>query len=210
MASETDEFKALSRLCWEAVAARPCMVSGRRVDVPPLCPIQQSISDGRYSDQYPVLRHLDQALHLASEAGFSDITGIFSKLPRQQIRWSQNANYTKENCDQSLLDGYAYSPLTGPDGPIHAASPRGGLALVGPNVFYPAHHHETREVYLVLSAGFQWRLDDGDWFDVPPGNVIFHDRWVRHSMRTGDKPALAFAGWIEPGDRMSVRFTEGT
>ena len=75
---------------------------------------------------------------------------------------------------------------------------------MAPGVTYPGHKHEAREVYLVLTPGTQWRLDEGEWFDVMPGDLIYHDSWQMHAMRTADRPLLAFAAWIETGDRRAI------
>lgn len=191
---------------WDAVAARPDKLTGERVVVPPLQPVSGGgVDDSRYAEDFPVLNHLNTALSLAAAAGFADLTsGFRAALP--ELRWSQNPSYTEENCDRSFLDGYAYAAFSGPVGPIHCAAPRGGFMLMGPDVFYPAHEHAPREVYLVLTPGTQWRLDDGPWFDVSPGDLIVHRPWVSHAMRTGDAPMLAFAGWVEAGDRTSIRW----
>ena len=83
----------------------------------------------------------------------------------------------------------------------------GGLLLLGPGVVYPGHHHEPKEVYLVMTPGSQWCLDEGDWFDVAPGDLVFHDSWKMHAMRTRDKPLLAFAGWLDAGDRRGISWS---
>ena len=150
------------------------------------CIIDTPTVDGRYDDSYAVLQHLEQALALTSAAGSADIAHTFGQLT-QTLRWSQNPSYTRENCAQSLLDGYAYAALSGPDGPLHAAAPRGGFHLMGPDVLYPDHHHAPREVYLIFTGGVQWRLDQGDWFDVEPGTLLYHDAWQMHGMPSSQK-----------------------
>ena len=76
--------------------------------------------------------------------------------------------------------------------------------IMGPGVTYPDHHHQPKEVYLVMTPGAQWRLDKGEWFDVSPGDLIYHNSWQMHSMRTTDEPLLAFAGWVETGNRLEI------
>ena len=41
-----------------------------------------------------------------------------------------------------------------------------------------------------------------------PGDLIFHDSWQMHAMRTGAQPLLAFAGWIEVGDRRAIGWSD--
>ena len=63
-----------------------------------------------------------------------------------------------------------------------------------------------REVYLVLTPGVQWRLDQGEWFDVAPGDLIYHHAWRMHAMRTADLPLFAFAGWVDAGRRVDIEW----
>lgn len=161
------------------------------------------MSESRYSDEFPALDHLGAALALAARHDLADLAERFAAV-ESGLRWSQNPSYTAENAAQAFLDGYAYASLAGPEGPIHCAAPRGGYIIMGPNVTYPGHHHAPREVYLVLTPGAEWRLNDGEWFTVEAGDLIYHDAWAMHAMRTRDRPMLAFAGWIEPGDRRAI------
>jgi len=62
----------------------------------------------------------------------------------------------------------------------------------------------------VLTPGSQWCLDEGDWFDVDAGDLMFPDSWQMHAMRPGEQPLLAFAGWIEAGDRRAIGWSDNT
>jgi hypothetical protein len=205
MSSET-ALSALSDRVWFRVSEGRDKLTGESIAVPPLVPADGDGSgESRFSDTFPALAHLDRALALAEDGGFGDVvSGFRAVLP--SIRWSQNPSYTEANCDRAFLDGYAYAAFSGPDAPIRCAAPRGGFMLMAPNVLYPAHEHGPREVYWVITPGTRWQLDHGDWFDVAPGDLILHRPWVPHAMRTGPEPMLAFAGWVEAGDRTSIRW----
>jgi hypothetical protein len=203
-----DELEALNRLAWEAIAARADRITGRRVAMPQTVECERRDAESRFSEDFPVLNHLDAALALAAAGPLAELGERFGSL-MHRLRWSQNPNYTEANSSRSFLDGYAYAGFSGPDAPLLCAVPRGGLVLLGPGVEYPGHRHEPREVYLVLTPGSEWRLDDGDWFDVDAGDLIFHDRWQVHAMRTRERPLLAFAGWIEAGDRRAIGWSQG-
>jgi len=199
-------FDPILEHVWELVSHTPDKLGGQQIPVPPTVPIEASVAESRFSDSFPVLTHLNAALDLIREHGFDKLADLFGfVLPH--IRWSQNPSYTEENCSRNLLDGYAYAAFSGPDGPVHCAAPRGGFFLMGPNVTYPAHSHKPKEVYLVLTPGAEWQLDEGDWFSVAAGDLMYHDTWQMHAMRTKDRPLLAFAGWIEPGDRLGIGFS---
>lgn len=207
MTDSNNELEKLNALTWGAIAARSDARSGRQVEMPVKIDCERRDAESRFSDGFPVLDHLEQALALVAQGPLAEIGEGFKQV-MHQLRWSQNPNYTEANSSQAFLDGYAYAGFSGPDAPLLCAVPRGGLVLLGPNVTYPSHHHAPREVYLVLTPGAQWCLDEGAWFEVEPGELIFHDSWQMHAMRTGDKPLLAFAGWLEVGDRRAIGWSE--
>jgi mannose-6-phosphate isomerase-like protein (cupin superfamily) len=205
--TDTTELEAFNELTWTAIAARSDLVSGRRVELPPTIPGPRQDAESRFSDDFAVLAHLDTALALVAQTELSELGARFTRV-MQRLRWSQNPNYTATNSSRSFLDGYAYAGISGPDAPILCAAPRGGLVLLGPDVVYPSHHHQPREVYLVLTPGSQWCLDEGEWFDVGPGDLLFHDSWQMHAMRSREQPLLAFAGWTEVGDRRAIGWSD--
>ncbi len=202
-----EQIEKLVDLAWQTVAATPDFLTGKPVALPPRIPTEPGINESRFSDNFPALQSLADAVKLANENSLSALASAFAAV-EPSLRWSQNPTYTEENAGRALLDGYAYAPCSGPDGPIHCAVPRGGLMLMGPNVTYPPHNYAPREIYLILTPGTQWQLDHSEWFDVNAGDLILHEPWVAHSMRTTDKPMLAFAGWIEAGDRLSIGFND--
>jgi hypothetical protein len=207
MPEDIAKLEQLNRLTWQAIIARPDRITGRRIEVPPKIDGERRDAESRFSDSFAVLAHLDAALALTAQGPLAEIGARFADV-MQQLRWSQNPNYTEANSHRSFLDGYAYAGFSGPDAPLLCAVPRGGLVLLRPGVEYPGHHHAPKEVYLVLTPGSQWCLDEGDWFDVDAGDLIFHDSWQMHAMRTRQHPLLAFAGWIEAGDRRAIGWSE--
>jgi hypothetical protein len=207
--SDSDELEALNKLIWSRIAARPARISGCQIARPAQIDGERRDAESRFSDCFPVLDHLDSELALTAQGPLAEIGDRCARV-MQQLRWSQNPNYTEYNSKASFLQGYAYAGISGPDAPLLCAVPRGGLILLGPDVEYPSHHHQPREVYLVLTPGSQWCLDEGDWFDVAAGDLIFHDSWQMHAMRSGVHPLLAFAGWIEAGDRRTISWSART
>ncbi len=159
--------------------------------------------ESRFDDNLPVLKHLTAALELAAQYDTAEVArGLADLLPH--VRWSQKPRYTRETMDSALIDGYGYAGLVGPDCPLQCEVPRMGYLLMGPDVTYHNHQHGPREFYLVLTPGAQWKLDDGEWFDVAAGDLILHDAWQMHAMRSRDLPLLTLAGWVEQGDRTAM------
>ena len=66
-----------------------------------------------------------------------------------------------------------------------------GLSLLAPGVSYPLHRHPPAELYLVMSTG-EWYNDVARWYTPGPGALVYHEPNVRHAMRAGDQPLLAF------------------
>jgi hypothetical protein len=194
----------LIELSWRAVLARQDCRSGRSVSRPPVEPLSVGRLESRFAEEFPVLEYLDAALDLASNCELSDLASALCPA-LDQVRWSQNPGYTEANVSRSLLDGYAYAGLSGPDCPLLCEVPRCGYVLLAPGVTYQDHNHEPREAYLVLTPGAQWCLDSGEWFDVHAGDLILHQPWQMHAMRAGDQPLLAFAAWLESGDRKAIQ-----
>lgn len=202
-------IEQLEKQIWDSIHARHDVVSGDAIPQ-----VEWHASDGKpdaahYANSFPALRYLDEAVAQATAAGFGEIAENFRDLlsdPAQNITWSQNARYMDDPAAEALRAGYCYAAISGPDGPLYRAAPRGGFMLFGPDVTYPAHNHAPKEVYFILTPGTQWQLDRGDWFDVSAGDVVYHRPWQLHAMRTGDCPVLAFAGWMERGDRGQIAF----
>ena len=201
------ELEALNQLTWSMICACHDKITGRQIAMPDKIDGERQDAESRFSDDFAVLEHIDTALALIAQGPLAEIGDRFARV-MHQLRWSQNPNYTEHNSKRSFLDGYAYAGFAGPDAPLLCAAPRGGLVLLGPDVEYPSHHHQPKEVYLLLTPGSQWCLDEGDWFDVDAGDLIFHDSWQMHAMRTREQPLLAFAGWIEAGDRRAIGWSE--
>ena len=207
MSDFTQALRQLNGITWDAIASRRDKLTGQKVVVPPMQPLQQELIESRFSETFPVLDHLESALVLAGEHELAEIAQGFAAVVGE-LRWSQNPAYDETTCSRDLLDGYAYAAFTGPDAPIRCSVPRGGLMIMAPGLTYPGHHHEPREVYLVMTPGAQWQLDEGDWFDVQAGDMIFHDSWQTHSMRSGSEPFLAFVAWVESGIRQHVGWSD--
>lgn len=185
------------------VLARRDIVTGQTVEWPAIMPTTKPVDEARFSRCFPVLGQLDAALRLALKGPLAHLAEAILRV-RDDLNWSQNASYTDQTCSRAFLDGYAYASLSGPDGPVFWDAPRTGVMLMGADVLYPGHNHAPREIYLMLTGGARWRLDGGHWFDVQAGDLVYHDSWQMHEMRTGDAPLLAIAGWVEPGDRTAI------
>jgi mannose-6-phosphate isomerase-like protein (cupin superfamily) len=190
--------------CWREVGSRTAYPTGDRIEMPEMLPADSGQPSGaNFDGPFPVLDYYDAALHAARKTGFRDIVSAMEAL-RGALRWSRNAGYRPGNVPEELLNGYAYAGLAGPGGLIPSASPLCGFMLMAPGITYPDHRHAPPEIYLVLTPGTEWRLDRKDWFDIKPGDLVHHTARQWHATRTRAEPMLAFAGWLEPGQRADI------
>ncbi|MCD2197058.1 dimethylsulfoniopropionate lyase [Actinomycetospora endophytica] len=140
----------------------------------------------------PVLSHLDDAVARVGD----EIDGQLREavaLVAGRAAWTRTAGYA---ADEALFAGYAHAMLRGPDPdrPDPDDDVALGLVLLGPDVHYRAHHHPAEEYYLPL-GGIRWDHGDG-WVDEPAGELVHHEPWQPHAMRTGDRPVLLAYLWF--------------
>lgn len=151
--------------------------------------------------------YLESAVTEAGKHELGDLAAIFGDT-LSDLDWSQNKDYLEQNINTDFLAGYAYAVLSGPAGPIVREAPLSGFILLGQGLYYPGYQHPAREIYLPLTPGARWRLEDGEWFDVNVGDLILHDQWVIHATKTGDLPFLAFVAWLDPADRDLIKWAD--
>ena len=176
-------------------AKRPEIVAINQARSPDIC-------DSRL-EQFPVGKYLEPSLKAAEQSGCEAISGLLRQT-RNSLAWSQNESYLEARLGSRFIENYVTGILTGPEGNLARDAPCSGFVLLGPNTEYPEHSHSPREVYLVLTPGTEWCLDGADWFSVDPGQVIYHSVCQSHAMRTHAIPMLAFAAWLDHGNRSAI------
>jgi mannose-6-phosphate isomerase-like protein (cupin superfamily) len=145
--------------------------------------------------------HLEQAITKAREAPTETLaTTIAAAAP--YLYWhGVDDIYPGARGLERFREAFAYTQIVGPDWdgirwPYESHDTIVGLALQGPEVFYPPHHHKARELYIVVGGTAEWRKGDGVWVRRPPGSVIWHESNESHAMRTTDEPFLAVFAWF--------------
>ena len=88
--------------------------------------------------------------------------------------------------------------IVGPDGTVRDDTFLFGSFLIVPDTVYPLHSHAARETYVILSGQARWWNDDAGYRERMPGEVIVHEPWQPHAMRTDQEPLLTL--WIWQGD----------
>jgi tellurite resistance-related uncharacterized protein len=158
---------------------------------------------GSDPERFPLARYLERSLVSAEQSGMGEISALLRQTVNM-LTWSQNETYLEAALDNRFIENYVTGMLTGPESNFAPDVPCSGFVLLGPETEYPTHSHAAREVYLVLTPGTDWCLNGAHWFPVEPGQVIYHRSWQNHAMRTHATPMLAFAAWLDYGDRRAI------
>lgn len=142
----------------------------------------------------PVAIHAD-ALSEATAAGPLAALAPAFDAARATDEWAMNPTYVAAPPSRGFLDGYGYLEPVGPSRLWHTDLARVGFLLLGPGVHYPDHAHPADEVYLALAGAAEWWREDQGWAVRQAGAVIHHPPGLRHAMRCGAAPMLAFYCW---------------
>ena len=139
----------------------------------------------------PVLAHLDAAGQSCPPAS----RGLLEYLLRfrETLFWGQT--YNTDDFGAEFLLSYGWTEFAGPRGPIPSEKLACGVLILGPMTEYPAHSHQAEEVYVPLSGTALWKMGASEWTERAPLEVIYHQSWTPHAMRTGKDPLIALYLW---------------
>ena len=137
------------------------------------------------------LDHLDRIAELAP-ADAKPLTEFVADH-RGALRWGQT--YTADDFGHRFIDNYGWLEVFGTRGHFVDDEVAAGLLILGPGIVYPDHHHIAEEIYIPLTGGTQWRMDEDDFRVREAGEVIHHAPNVSHAMRTGKEPLMALYLW---------------
>lgn len=107
--------------------------------------------------------------------------------------WRQT--YGAGDFGPAFLDRYGWVELFGTRGHFQSGEMAGGFLALGPEIFYPDHHHVAEEIYIPLTAGSLWSRDGGAFAPRAVGEIIHHPSDIRHAMRTREHPLVALYLW---------------
>jgi hypothetical protein len=139
----------------------------------------------------PCLRHLDRFAEIAP-AGAKPLARLLADN-RAKYRWGQT--YTQADLGEKFIDNYGWMELFGTRGHFANEDVAAGFLILGPDIFYPDHHHIAEEIYIPLTGGAEWRMGEGGFRVRQAGEVVHHASNVSHAMRTGPEPLLALYIW---------------
>lgn len=139
----------------------------------------------------PVLRHLDQAAAAAPPAARPILEYLRSHS--SSLTWGQT--YSAEDFGDAFLDRYGWTEFAGLRGPIPSDRTACGVLFLGPELEYPDHAHQAEELYIPLTGTAAWRRGEGEFIERPAMEIIHHESWTRHAMKTRAEPLIAFYAW---------------
>jgi hypothetical protein len=139
----------------------------------------------------PVLRWLPEIATAADRFGADFVEALCAGAG--SLGWRQT--YAVADVGEEFLRNYAWAEVLSAGAADRAAQISCGVLVLGPNTFYPAHHHEAEELYLPLVGTAEWLKGDGAWRRRSPGTLIHHSSEETHAMRTGEQSLLAMYLW---------------
>ena len=137
------------------------------------------------------LAHLDRIARIAADQARP--LARLLETRRSDFRWGQT--YTAADFSHRFIDNYGWLEVFGTRGHFENRKAAGGFLILGPDTVYPDHHHVAEEIYIPLTGGTDWRMDDGAFRRREANEIIHHASNVCHAMRTGDEPLLALYLW---------------
>lgn len=140
----------------------------------------------------PVLRHLE-AVGLSGNAAVDAVLEEFLALA-PTLPWIQTAGY-RGVLSQNFHDNYGYVQIVGPKSIVEHRSVRVGIAVWGPHLHYPSHHHEAEELYHVLAGEPTFTSGNGVPRVTRPGDAVHHAPWQPHQQDFGATPTVLLYCW---------------
>jgi mannose-6-phosphate isomerase-like protein (cupin superfamily) len=144
---------------------------------------------------HPLTRYLPVAIAL-SKSNAPDVVSVLAPLANS-LPWRYG--YAPRADVRGLESAMGWAEIVGPKAPFHSDEVCFGLTLIGPQIYYPPHHHPAKELYFVLAGRAAWTAEQTAI--LPPGAYILHEPDIVHAMRTREEPLLAIYSWT--GDVVS-------
>jgi len=119
------------------------------------------------------------------------------------VEWTTNWTYSEELWKVYRYKPLVRAPLADWQG-IARSDVRMGLQELDPGAAYPAHHHPSPEIYVILNGEAQWTVGERS-FAAEPGTAIYTPPDTRHRIEnTGTARLRWLYFWWAPGGDISV------
>ena len=151
----------------------------------------------------PVAKPASQYLESLSQhvgKGEERLVAEFIKS-QPKLQWLQS--YTEDDFGPDFLDHYAQVELIGERGHFVSNEIAGGFVLVGPNFHYPKHWHVAEAIYIPLTGGSHFKLDDDPIEPYKSGSLVHLESNTRYEVNSSDNPLLTL--WIWRGGDLTQK-----
>lgn len=151
---------------------------------------------------HPAADFLDAA---ARQPDSHELVARFA-IHKHRLRWEQSYRREDGLVAQAMLDGYAFTEVVGKHGPFVSERIRCGIAVWGPGIDYPRHHHEAEEAYLVLAGAAEFDLAGAEPALRGVTEVVHVPSNTPHGLRTRDALLVVFYLWQDGDLRQQSSF----
>ncbi len=113
-----------------------------------------------------------------------------------QIPWPSSSRKREGEPDMvAFARNFMGISIIGPGALLPSDKVKAGFSLQAPDTYYPGHVHHAEESYWIIGGVGDWKVAAQPWFPVNPGDSIFHQSGVRHTMQTNEHPMLTVWLW---------------
>ena len=166
-------------------------------------PLTKCVTHSVLPHSLPVLSCLPELVKAAGKK--TEVLVKMLSFLANHMAWGQT--YSAQDLGFGFLEKYGWTELIGLRGPITSNRVACGFLLLGPEIEYPQHCHESEEVYVPLTGQTLWQQSNQDWVYRASGLPIYHASWAPHAMRTETTPLLALYLWRGGNLLQKSRFT---
>ncbi len=108
-------------------------------------------------------------------------------------KWKQT--YTEQEVGYGFLQDYGYIELFGPDGHFTSHQGRAYIGYWGKGLYYPWHHHEAEEIYMVVSGSGYFEAEGKAPVTLTSGQCQRHDSNQPHALTMKESAILTLVLW---------------
>ena len=148
------------------------------------------------SSEIPACRHFSRAIDRGLTHSTAPLLRAIERI-RGQLYWE----YGYPKVPPGLKNKFAFSVITGPEGPILSKELILGLVLFAPGTTYPTHKHQgITESYFCLSGS----ISENDVGVYVPGSLILNPPEHRHRITTSAQdPSLLAYAWVGAPEKLA-------
>lgn len=147
----------------------------------------------------PVSRYLESIEQYVDKGG----KGLVSEFIKSQSKLQWLQSYSADDFGPKFLENYAQVELIGERGHFVSNEIAAGFVLVGPNFDYPKHWHVAEAIYIPLTGGSSFKLDEDPVQQFKAGSFVHLESNTRYEVKSSENPLLTL--WIWRGGDLTQK-----